>query len=315
MTTAPSLDDLINALARASVGDLSVRVEVPEGADPDASYTRLAYAINILLSDLEAREAERERAVEQLRTAAEALERRVAERTRALALANRELEEFNAMVAHDLRAPIRAVEHLAGALVEDHGDALGPDGRRIADAMERSAHRMRDLVDGLLVLARAAVTDLHTQPVDVGAIARGAFEDARRQEAPDRKAELVVAEGLQARADPRLLRVVLDNLIGNALKFTRREPVARIEVGEGPQPPEPGMRAFFVRDNGVGFDPAKASTMFGSFQRFHDPNAFEGTGVGLATVARIIERHGGTVRAEGATGQGATFHFTLPSVG
>ncbi|HVM44888.1 MAG TPA: ATP-binding protein [Candidatus Thermoplasmatota archaeon] len=305
---APTLDDLLDALAAASVGNLAARVRVPEDAEPEHPYTQLAYAVDILLSDLEYRDAAHRAALDDLRTLNQTLEVRVRDRTRELALANQELESFSAMVAHDLRAPVRAVEHLSRVVVEDFGDRLGGEGRELVETMRKSSERMMHLIDDLLALSRAAKGDLRIERVDLSALARETWEEVRRRE-PSRIVEFAAQDGLWAMGDPRLLRVMLENLIGNAFKFTRRAQRPRIEVGAEERE---GGRAFYVRDNGAGFDETKAQQLFGAFQRLHPPNEFEGTGMGLATVKRIVERHGGRVWAEGKPGRGATFWFALP---
>ena len=305
---APSLDDLVGALSSASVGDLSARVPVAEDADPTHPFTQLAFAVNILLGDLEYRDAAHREALDALRRLNASLEDRVRDRTRDLAAANRDLESFNAMVAHDLRGPVRAFEHLGRIALEDHGDRLGPEGRELLESMQASSRRMMDLVEALLALSRASRGDLRLERVDLTALARETWEEVARRE-PSRRVELSVQEGLVALADPRLARVVLENLLGNAFKFTRRVERARVEVGQTAR--EDGG-AFFVRDNGAGFDAAGADRLFGTFQRLHDASEFEGTGIGLATVRRIVDRHGGRAWAEGAPSRGATFYFVLP---
>ena len=239
-------------------------------------------------------------------------ERRLADEARArltaeVEAANRELETFSYSVAHDLRAPLRSIDGFSQALLEDWGDKLDEDGRRYLGFVRQSAQLMAQLIDDILTLAKVNRGELRSGPLDLSAIARGAYERIARGDAA-RKVELVIAPALRAQGDPRLLGVVFDNLLGNAWKFTSKRPDARIEVGATTRDGEP---VYFVRDNGAGFDMTYASKLFGVFQRLHAAQDFEGTGIGLATVQRIVARHGGRVWAEGKVGAGATFYFTL----
>jgi signal transduction histidine kinase len=240
--------------------------------------------------------------------------RQLAERTRELEHAARELDSFSHSVSHDLRAPLRVVDGFATIVLEDYGDRgkplddLGRDHlRRIAAASQR----MNTMIDTLLNLSRMTSRELARERVDLSQIARELIDDLRAQDAT-RTVEFVVAAGLKADGDPTLLRLVLQNLLGNAHKFSARNRGARIEFGcrdDG------AKRVYFVRDNGAGFDMRFAEKMFGLFQRLHSANEFPGTGVGLATVQKIVRRHGGRVWAEAvpapAEGHGATFYFTL----
>jgi light-regulated signal transduction histidine kinase (bacteriophytochrome) len=221
--------------------------------------------------------------------------------------ANRELEAFSYSVAHDLRAPLRGIDGFSQALLEDYSDRLDEDGRRYLHRVRESAQRMAELIDGLLSLAKITREDVRREPVDLGAMAR---ETARRLSAsqPDRNVELLIGDDLDVLGDARLLGVAIENLIGNAWKFTRDRAQPRIEIGSSRHGARP---VFYVRDNGAGFDMAFASKLFGVFQRLHSPDEFEGTGIGLATVSRIIHRHGGRIWADGKLGEGATFYFTL----
>lgn len=235
------------------------------------------------------------------------LERRVAERTAELRAVNHELEAFSYSVSHDLRAPLRGIAGFSQALLEDYGEKLDEVGRTYIQHVVADARTMSRLIDDLLRLSRVTRADMRRQPIDLSGLARAIVADLARRE-PDRAAEVVIAEGLAGLGDEPLLRVALENLLGNAWKFTRRVPAARIEMGMAVAE---GRVIYFVRDNGAGFDPAYASKLFGAFQRLHSEDEFEGTGIGLATVRRIIQRHGGDVWAEGAVGAGATFSFTL----
>jgi signal transduction histidine kinase len=233
------------------------------------------------------------------------LEIRVAERTRELELANAELESFSYSVSHDLRAPLRAIDGFSQALVEDYGDKLDATAANYLERVRKAAQRMADLIDALLQLARVARTTIRMADVDLSSLASSIVAELRERE-PDRDVEVTVAPGMHARGEASLLRAVLENLIGNAWKFTRGRAGARIEIGVC------ATGEFFVRDNGAGFDMSYRNKLFGAFQRLHAVEEFEGTGIGLATVARIIHRHGGEIRAEGAVGEGAVFSFTLP---
>lgn len=220
---------------------------------------------------------------------------------------NGDLESFSYSVAHDLRAPARRIEGFAEMLTDDHPQGMTDEAVRIAERIKAAARRMSELIDGLISLARTGRSELTIGVVDLAARAR-AIVAALRDSSPGRVVTVEIAEPLEARGDARLLGAVLDNLLGNAWKFTGKEPNARIEVGVD-RTKTPWV--YFVRDNGSGFNPAQAHRLFGVFQRLHTEEAFPGTGIGLATVERIIRRHGGRVWAEGAVGQGATFFFTV----
>jgi PAS domain S-box-containing protein len=225
----------------------------------------------------------------------------------ALEAANKELEAFSYSVAHDLRAPLRSIDGFSQALLEDYAGKLDAEGRKYLQQVRESAHEMNRLIDALLTLSRVTRSELHCERVDVSALARSMLARLQNNE-PERKAELVISDGLVANGDARLVEVVLQNLLANAWKFTGKCPMARIEVGVGQ---EDGRQVFFVRDNGAGFDMTYAHKLFGVFQRLHSGAEFEGTGIGLATVQRIIQRHGGRVWAEGEVGRGAMVYFTL----
>ena len=234
------------------------------------------------------------------------LERRVAERTAALTSSNRELEAFSYSVSHDLRAPLRAIDGFAHILAEDYGDRLDAAARSHLARIRAASQRMALTTDAMLDLARLARTELQREDVDLSALAAAVVAELPQD--PSRRPEFAIAPGLHAMADRELMHLVLQNLLHNAWKFTGKVASPRIAFGEIALD---GERVFFVRDNGAGFDPAHAGRLFGAFQRLHHPDDFGGTGVGLATVARIVQRHGGRVRAEGAVGQGAAFYFTL----
>lgn len=235
------------------------------------------------------------------------LEQRVEERTTELAAANEELEAFAASVSHDLRAPLRHIDGFSGLLLEDCGDTLSAAGRNYLDRIRNASSRMSALIEDLLRLSRLMRGDLHLTDVDLGALATELVEDLRRDQS-GRKVKVTIAPGLQARCDAGLLRAALANLLQNAWKFTGKREDAAIEFSASLRD---GIRVFCVRDNGAGFDMAYAGRLFGTFQRLHHESEFTGTGVGLATVRRIVRRHGGDVWAESAVNEGASFYFTL----
>jgi hypothetical protein len=222
-------------------------------------------------------------------------------------LSNRELEAFSYSVAHDLRAPLRAIAGYGGALSEDYGDKLDEQGRQYLDKIKTSVHRMGALIDALLKLSRVTRVELQVQPVDLGELFRAAIATLQRAD-PDREVEIVVADRLGAVGDPALLSIVFDNLCGNAWKFTSKIAAPRIELGVEIHD---GKRVYFVRDNGVGFEMKYVDKLFGVFQRLHTEREYPGTGIGLATVQRIVQRHRGRAWAVGEVGAGATFYFTL----
>jgi signal transduction histidine kinase/DNA-binding response OmpR family regulator len=238
------------------------------------------------------------------------LERRVAQRTAELEVANRELEAFAYSVSHDLRAPLRAIDGFTRATLEDCRATLGPVGEAHLERVRAAARRMSVLIDDLLALSRVTTAPLTTEEVDLSALATGIAEALLRSD-PARTVEFVIEPALAATGDASLLRVALENLLGNAWKFTSKQERARIELR---RIEHDGRPAFVVHDDGVGFDMAYADRLFAPFQRLHDSSEFEGTGVGLATVQRIVRRHGGAVWAEGKRGGGASFFFSLPGL-
>lgn len=221
---------------------------------------------------------------------------------------NSELEAFSYSVSHDLRAPLRSIDGFSQLLLEDHAAMLDSKGQDYLRRVRESAQRMGELIDDLLQLSRVGRAELARSPVELSVIAREVFGELKKQQ-PERKIEFRVAQSLAVEADGRLLRVVFENLIGNAWKFTAKVAVALIEVGTELNG---GATAFFVRDNGAGFDMNYAESLFRPFQRLHADSDFPGTGIGLATVHRIIDRHGGRIWAESSVGKGATFYFTIP---
>jgi signal transduction histidine kinase len=237
------------------------------------------------------------------------LEQRVRERTAQLETLNRELEAFSYSVSHDLRAPVRSIQGFSEVVLQRYGHKLDARGQEFLRRACDSCHQMNKLIEDLLDLSRVGRRDLLHQHVNLSMLAESILADLRRSD-PKRKVRVRVAKDLEAEGDERFLRLVLENLLRNAWKFTNRRPEAHIEFGQtdGPTP------AFFVRDDGAGFDMAHADRLFGVFQRFHSDAEFPGSGVGLATVQRIISRHGGRVWAVGEVNCGATFYFTLPGM-
>jgi PAS domain S-box-containing protein len=221
--------------------------------------------------------------------------------------ANRELEAFSYSVAHDLRSPLRAIDGFSQALLEDYGDKLDDEGQGYLRRVRTSAQHMAELIDDLLTLSRVTRAELRRQQVDISERALSIATRLHHTE-PEREVKVEVESGLRAYGDPGLLAVILENLVGNAWKFTSKRQGAAIELGSTLKE---GKKVFFIRDNGAGFDMSYAGRLFGVFQRLHHVTEFDGTGIGLATVHRIIARHGGKIWAEGEVDRGATFYFTL----
>jgi light-regulated signal transduction histidine kinase (bacteriophytochrome) len=236
------------------------------------------------------------------------LEHRVRDRTAALEATNNELEAFSYSVSHDLRAPLRAIDGFTRILVEDHAKALDSEGRRVLGVISKEGQRMGQLIDDLLAFSRLGRRALQPAEVDLTALAREIFQELAEHE-PKRRLKLRLTPLPPAHADPSLIRQVLVNLIDNAVKYTRPRKVGEIQIGGAVQGSE---NVYYVKDNGAGFDMQYADKLFGVFQRLHSDEEFEGTGVGLALVQRIVRRHGGRVWAEGKVDEGATFFFTLP---
>ncbi len=247
------------------------------------------------------------KAQQELRRYRTQLERLVQERTTALTAINRELEAFSYSVSHDLRAPLLTFNGLNQSLLEDYGDALDPGVKDHLQRMLVASERMASAFDGLQALFRLTSGEIHRGQCDISAMAAEVVEEMRASN-PEREVEVEVAGGMTASADPRLARILLTNLLSNAWKFTAREPAARVVVGSEIVDRDTRM---FVRDNGVGFDMIYAHKLFGAFQRLHSQSEFPGVGIGLATVRRIVNRHGGRAWAEGAVGEGATVYFVF----
>jgi signal transduction histidine kinase len=271
------------------------------------AQAQLRAAHDRLEAKVEERTRELSEANEAIRQMNNELERRVAQRTSDLQLANRELESFSYSVAHDLRAPLRGVSGFAEVLLSDYEDKLDDDGKDCLHEILDNAQRMSELIDALLSLSRVTRMELHTQSVELSQLVRDVVKKLAAVE-PKPSCELVVADAVRAQMDPQFARAIFENLLGNAWKFTKNVARPRIEFGVTDSE---GQRAFFVRDNGAGFNPAYADKMFAPFQRLHTVAEFPGTGIGLATVQRIVHRHGGRIWAEGRVGEGAAFYFTV----
>ncbi|WP_238012403.1 PAS domain-containing protein [Dactylosporangium sp. AC04546] len=259
-----------------------------------------AYAVCGISTDI----TDRIRAEERVRQLNAELEDRVRQRTAELEASTRELDAFAYSVSHDLRAPLRSLDGYAQLLVEDFADRLDEDGCEYLARLQANVARMGQMIDDLLDLSRATRTELRRSRVDLTGLAEQVTEELRTVE-PEREVHVRIAPGLTAAGDPDLVRLVLQNLVGNAWKFTSHRPEAVIEVYRE----EPDVTV--VRDNGAGFDMRFAGKLFEPFQRLHSTSEFEGTGIGLAIVHRIVARHGGRIWAEGTVGEGAVFRFTL----
>jgi signal transduction histidine kinase len=292
--------------------DYSVRSPIVRSV---AEVEQLIGTFNQMLTEIQGQHAE-------IEDARATLEQRVTDRTmelesrteqlevqgRELAAANRELESFSYSVSHDLRAPLRAIDAFSKAVLSDYGDRmLDQRGMHFLERVRAGTQKMSQHIDDMLHLAQVTRRNLVRSEVDVTAVAQEAAAELARRN-PDRLVCCLIEPNLRASADSHLLTIVFENLLGNAWKFTGLREEARVEVGQTSIGGEP---AFFVRDNGAGFDAAYAGKLFGAFQRLHHESEFEGTGIGLATVKRIITRHGGLISAEGVEGVGATFYFTL----
>jgi signal transduction histidine kinase len=262
-----------------------------------------------LVRKLEERNAKLERAREEVMRANAYLERRVQERTAELVAANQELEAFNHSIAHDLRSPLMAVDGFSQMLLKECEGRVAPEAMEHLQYINGAAKRMNGLTSDLLRFSRANHAQIRRDHVDLSLLAANIVEDLREAQ-PEREIAVNIRTGMTAQADMALMRIVLENLLNNAWKFTARTARAEVEVGMAGSEAEP---VYFVRDNGAGFDMARASRLFGTFERLHPASDFPGTGIGLTTVQRIVRRHGGGIRAESAVGMGATFYFDVGS--
>jgi PAS domain S-box-containing protein len=284
------------------IGSLNLTRDEPGAFEPE--HLRIAREI----ADSLAIAIQQSRLHQQIKRHAEELEAKVVERTAALVTANKELESFSYSVSHDLRAPLRSIDGFSLALFEDYEEQLGEEGKHYIDRIRTATQHMAQLIDDLLALARVTRVEMQHEPVNLTGIARETAAALHRSD-KERKVEFVIQDGLQTEGDPVLLRVVVENLVGNAWKFTSHHETARIEFGGREQDNE---CVYFVIDDGAGFDDAYADKLFKPFQRLHTPQEFEGTGIGLATVKRIIERHDGRIWVEGEVEKGARVYFAFP---
>jgi PAS domain S-box-containing protein len=311
----PELADQLRAndLRVAAEGKSVQYEETAQSADGERTYisvkfpvfdsTGEPYAVCGISTDI----TERKRAEDEIRHLNANLELGVRQRTAELENSNKELDAFAYSVSHDLRAPLRSLHGFSDALLEDYADVLDDVGKDHLHRLQRNVGRMGRMIDDLLNLSRATRAELERREVDLTAMSHEIIADMRAAD-PDREVTLTAPDGLTADADPHLLRLAMHNLLANAWKFTAKRPDATIEVGRFERS---GETFFFVRDNGVGFDMSYAGKLFDAFQRLHTTSEFEGTGIGLAIVARVVRRHGGRIQAEAEIDHGATFYFNL----
>lgn len=264
-----------------------------------------------LTLELEGRVTQR---TEEIRKLNEELEHRVEQRTAELATLNTELEAFSYSVSHDLRAPLRAIDGFSKAILDEYGQTLDQQACRYLERVRTGSQKMSRLIDDLIDLSRINRLALRKESISLTELARGVVADLQETD-PSRKVAIEIAEGLSASGDARLITIVLVNLVGNAWKYTAKRPDAQIVFAQQSQGSQNqgNETVFYVRDNGAGFDLQYADKLFAPFQRMHQDSEFEGTGIGLATVKRIISRHGGRIWAEAAVDKGATFYFSLGS--
>ena len=272
-----------------------------------ASFDKMTDALREKETALKASEAELKRHRDHLQEMVQERTEELKGKTAELEASNKELEAFSYSVSHDLRAPLRTIDGFSHALLEDYEGKLDEQGKDYLKRVRAATQHMAQLIDDMLKLSRITRTEMNLEKVNLTQIALSIMDELRKSE-PNRTVEVRIADGLEDTADPRLMQVVLDNLLNNAWKFTGKQTEAVIEFGSTK---EGDRRVYFVRDNGAGFDMAYADKLFSPFQRLHSAEEFSGTGIGLATVQRIIHRHGGKVWAEGQVGKGATFYFSL----
>ena len=301
---AKPMSHLIGTAQQVAKGDLSPRVEIFAKGE----FGELARTFNQMLENLQKNNAELGSIVHKLQDQVEErkrIEKRLEEESRSLAASNKELESFSYSVSHDLRAPLRSISGFAQILKEDYSDQIDDAGKSHLSRIQTAASRMGEIIDDLLQLSQVNRKPLVTTSIDLSKLAEEILSEFRERD-PDRKIEIHIEPGMTTHADPNLARIVLVNLLGNAWKYSRDKDDARIDVE---QVLEEGRTVYRVRDNGAGFDMKFADNIFQPFQRLHNEDEFEGTGIGLAIVDRIVQRHGGSIRAEAEPGKGATFIF------
>lgn len=300
LRSARALDPDLVGIVMTGQGSIDSAVEAMKAGAQD--YILKPFDLTLLLQVVSRAYAMRELFLENKR-----LLQSVRRQAQDLEAANRELEAFSYSVSHDLKGPLQAISGFSKLLLDGYGDALDAAARRYLELIRGETRRMSEITEDLLNLARVTGAEIRREPLDLSAIAAGiAAELARRH--PERRCTVDIQPGLTARGDARLLSIALENLLGNAWKFTGRRSDSRIEFGAEVRD---GVRNYYVRDNGAGFDMQQAGRLFTPFYRQHHAADFEGTGIGLSIVKRIVERHGGRVWAEAAPDEGATFHFTL----
>jgi signal transduction histidine kinase len=293
---------------KVAAGNLEYRISVQgddELAEFGGAFDRMTAQLQGTYTSLETEVADRRRAQDDVARLNDQLLLQVA----ALEVSNRELEAFSYAVSHDLRAPLRSVSGFSQAVLEDYGSKLDATGRQYLELASEAAREMGQLIDDLIGLSRVARVDMRREPVDLSELGRSVIDELRRAE-PERQVDVEIAPALMVEGDPTLLRLAIENLLRNAWKFTSRHPTARIGMG---RTTSRGQEAFFVADDGAGFEMAYVDKLFNPFQRLHRTSEFPGTGIGLATVRRIVRRHGGEAWAHGEAERGATIYFTLPS--
>jgi hypothetical protein len=301
LRAALEVDPGLTVIMMTGFGTIDTAVDAMKAGAVD--YIVKPFKLRLVLTVLS-----RALALRQLRLENDLLHQRLALRTQELEAANSELEAFSYSVSHDLRAPLRAIEGFTESLIEECGKGNKENLHDYGKRIKRGVHRMAMMIDDLLRMAKAVRAELNRSEVDLGRLAREIIAKLESQ-SPERKFEFSVNGDMSAFGDHGLLQLVMENLLANAWKYTGKTDVARIEIGARPAT---GENVFVVRDNGVGFDMGQAEKLFVPFQRLHSASEFEGTGIGLATVQRIIQRHGGRIWAESKPGHGATFSFSLP---